>query len=282
MSWALSKAWLWTISRPFRRKQVQHITHWTMLMCKLTFINFRQLAEPFHFAAFHPTQFRRKIGNEILEICLNCYLTAAWQMELCCLLQIKTTTSTSASEEITTAATSRAVFLEASQGVRRAATSCRTPSWKRDWYNSKSLTKTGKGRFQKKQLYLRFHFQTVMSWISPKAQPVRPSLEDWLKWKMPFENLIFWTRLAVCLEFEQRNFEEPTKPWMAGISIAASTSSCSLPDWKSQVKKSLKRMKGILGSTINKEQNVLRNLVKTKWEGVTTKDIDCQSPVKVH
>ena len=153
MSWALSKAWRWTISRPFRRKQVQHITHWTMLMCKLTFINFRQLAEPFHFAAFHPTQFRRKIGNEILEICLNCYLTAAWQMELCCLLQIKTTTSTSASEEITTAATSRAVFLEASQGVRRAATSCRTPSWKRDWYNSKSLTKTGKGRFQKKQLY---------------------------------------------------------------------------------------------------------------------------------
>ena len=65
---------------------------------------------------------------EILEICLNCYLTAAWQMELCCLLQIKTTTSTSASEEITIAATSRAVFLEASQGVRRAATSCRTPS----------------------------------------------------------------------------------------------------------------------------------------------------------
>ena len=120
-----------TISRPFRRKQVQHITHWTMLMCKLTFINFRQLAEPFHFAAFHPTQFRRKIGNEILEICLNCYLTTAWQMELCCLLQIKTTTSTPASEENNYAATSRAVFLEASQGVRRAATSWRTPSWKR-------------------------------------------------------------------------------------------------------------------------------------------------------
>ena len=89
-------------------------------------------------------------------------------------------------------------------------------------------------------------------------------------------------RVAACLVFEQRNFEEPTKPWMAGILIAVSTSSCSLPDWKSQVKKSLKRMKGILGSTINKEQNVLRNLVKTKWEGVTTKDIDCQSPVKVH
>ena len=84
------------------------------------------------------------------------------------------------------------------------------------------------------------------------------------------------------MEFEQRNFEEPTKPWMAGISIAASTSSCSLPDWKSQVKKSLNRMKEILGSTIKKGQSLLRNLVKTKWEGVTTKDIDCQSPTKVH
>ena len=92
----------------------------------------------------------------------------------------------------------------------------------------------------------------------------------------------FLNEVGSCLEFEQRNIEEPTKPWMAGISIAASTSSCSLPDWKSQVKKSLKRMKAILGRTIKKEQNVLRNLVKTKWEGVTTKDIDCQSPVKVH
>ena len=204
-------------------------------------------------------------------------------MELCCLLQIKTTTSTPASEENNYAATSRAVFLEASQGVRRAATSWRTPSWKRtDWYNSRESDKTGNGRLQKKQLYLRFHFQTVMSWISPKAQPLRPSLENWLKWKMPFENLIFWMKLAVCLKLEQRNIEGLTKPWMAGISIAASTSSCSLPDWKSQVKKSLNRMKEILGSTIKKEQNVLRNLVKTKWEGVTTKDIDCQSPTKVH
>ena len=199
-------------------------------------------------------------------------------MELCCLLQIKTTTSTPASEENNYAATSRAVFLEASQGVRRAATSWRTPSWKRtDWYNSRESDKTGNGRLQKKQLYLRFHFQTVMSWISPKAQPLRPSLENWLKWKSDFLK-----KLAVCLKFEQRNIDELTKPWMAGISIASSTSSCSLPDWKSQVKKSLNRMKEILGSTIKKEQNVLRNLVKTKWEGVTTKDIDCQSPTKVH
>ena len=204
-------------------------------------------------------------------------------MELCCLLQIKTTTSTPASEENNYAATSRAVFLEASQGVRRAATSWRTPSWKRTgWYNSWESDKTGNGWLQKKQLYLSLHFQTVMSWISPKAQPLRPSLENWLKWKMPFENLISWMKLAVCLKLEQRNIEGLTKPWMAGISIAASTSSCSLPDWKSQVKKSLNRMKEILGSTIKKEQNVLRNLVKTKWEGVTTKDIDCQSPAKVH
>ena len=199
-------------------------------------------------------------------------------MELCCLLQIKITTFTPASEEKNYAATSRAVFLEASQGVRRAATSWRTPSWKRtDWYNSRKSDKTGNGRLQKKQLYLRFHFQTVMSWISPKAQPLRPSLENWLKWKSDFLK-----KLAVCLKFEQRNIDELTKPWMAGISIASSTSSCSLPDWKSQVKKSLNRMKEILGSTIKKEQNVLRNLAKTKWEGVTTKDIDCQSPAKVH
>ena len=50
-----------TISRPYRRKQVQHITHWTMLMYKLTFINFRHWAEPFHFAAFHPTRFKKKL-----------------------------------------------------------------------------------------------------------------------------------------------------------------------------------------------------------------------------
>ena len=167
-------------------------------------------------------------------------------MELCCLLQIKITTFTPASEEKNYAATSRAVFLEASQGVRRAATSWRTPSWKRtDWYNSRESDKTGNGRLQKKQLYLRFHFQTVMSWISPKAQPLRPSLENWLKWKSDFLK-----KLAVCLKFEQRNIDELTKPWMAGISIASSTSSCSLPDWKSQVKKSLNRMKEILGSTI--------------------------------
>ena len=120
-------------------------------------------------------------------------------MELCCLLQIKTTTSTSASKENNYAVTSRAVFLEASQGVRRAATSWRTPSWKRTgWYNSWESDKTGNGWLQKKQLYLSLHFQTVMSWISPKAQPLRPSLENWLKWKMPFENLIFWMKLAVC------------------------------------------------------------------------------------
>ena len=54
-----------TISRPYRRKQVQHITHWTMLMYKLTFINFRHWAEPFHFAAFHPTRFKKKLEMDL-------------------------------------------------------------------------------------------------------------------------------------------------------------------------------------------------------------------------
>ena len=123
-----------------------------------------------------------------------------------------------------------------------------------------------------------------MSWISPKAQPLRPSLENWLKWKMPFENLIFWMKLAVCLKFEQRNIEELTKPWMAGISIAASTSSCSLPDWKSQVKKSLNRMKEILGSTIKKGQSLLRKPCQDQVGGSNHQrywlPVPCESTLK--